>query len=198
MCEEYLKERISELEESNTNLPDGLTTIEYAALIEYSLYSDDLNKYLRSGDGTQKEFECWSRLIDQSIYKLPKYSHNTDSLFRGVQLPKKIFNDIMQTMKYVEKGFFSTSQELERAEHFMIMDMESEQDWIIGVFEVTQSDVGINLSKYTGKKQLDGVEILFPRGVQFKVVEVEFDKKEFVNGTREMFRIRMHQINSNS
>ncbi|MCB0476443.1 MAG: hypothetical protein KDC69_12255 [Flavobacteriaceae bacterium] len=64
MCEEYLKERISELEEKKTKIPDGLTPLGYAALIEYSMFSDDLNNYLRNGDGTNKEYECRSQLIE--------------------------------------------------------------------------------------------------------------------------------------
>ena len=193
MCEEYLKERISELEERKTKIPDGLTLLEYAALIEYSMFSDDLNNYLRNGDGINKEYECWSQLINDSIHKLPKYSHENSSLFRGVQLPRELFNHIKEAKKYIENGFFSTSQELARAEHFMVMDIKPEQDWIIGVFEVTQSDTGINLSEYTGKQQLDGVEILLPKNIEFEVVEIQFEEKIFVDGTREMFRIKMHQ-----
>ena len=135
-------------------------------------------------------------LINESIHKLPKYSQKNSSLFRGVQLPKELFNHINETRKYVENGFFSTSRELERAEHFMIMDIKPEQDWIIGVFEVIQSDAGINLSEYTGEQQLDGVEILFPKDIEFEVVEIQLDEKVFVDGTREMFRIKMHQTNN--
>ena len=38
MCEEYLKDRIIELEEKGTKIPDGLTPSEYAVLIGQTGY----------------------------------------------------------------------------------------------------------------------------------------------------------------
>lgn len=196
MCDKYLEERVVELEEKGASIPDELTMLEYAALLEYSMFSDDLNNYLRNGEDVNIEYECRSGLINGAIAKLPKYSHSENSLFRGVQLPKMLFNAIEESKIYKEGGFFSTSQSLERAEHFMIMDMNSEENWILGVFEIIGSNIGINLSNYTGEQILDGIEVLFPRNIEFQVVELNYDKKYFNDGTRDMFRMKLNVINT--
>ena len=94
---------------------------------------------------------------------------------------------------YQDKGFFSTSADPERAEHHMVFDIGDfpESNWKIGVFELLYSGEGINLSKFTGKQDLDGIEILLPSNSQFDVIKIVNKIKKFIDGEREMFWITL-------
>ncbi len=192
MCDEYFIETINEILKRNLIIPPNISVTEYAAMIDYSLYSDDLNIYLRGNDQNNDEYECKRKLLNNAISKLPKYFHRNHSIYRGVQLPKELYANICETRSYLEEGFYSSSLILEKAEHFMFMDMNPEDEWIIGVFEIPESNIGINLSSYTGEHILDGTEILLPSNIKFEILTIRNDMHIFKDGVkREMFRIKM-------
>ncbi|MBL7783993.1 MAG: hypothetical protein JNM22_22345 [Saprospiraceae bacterium] len=150
--------------------------LEYAAFKAFILHSNDLCAYMRNQRNPLEDaYETGIFTICDFINKNKGVKASGKILYRGTRLPNSIFEHVIQSGYYSDCAFLSTSDSLDDAKRFVVMDQheDPQETHTMVLFSIVSHCTGVDISDLSLIHGIDGKETIFNPGTVFKVMEVK-------------------------